>query len=93
MKIKIGEYEYESVATDQPIEGFYIQEDGGDGKPIIRKKVEKDFSLSEMWVIGEKLGYYLMIHNLSDGLVPLTWTNNPEIREQHLHKTGILLKP
>lgn len=81
----VGDYTYECDPERKSIPEFFIQQDGGDNEPIVRKLVDGHPSLEEIYHVKDKEGYFLLPRTTDMGheaLIPITKTNNPHITKQ-----------
>lgn len=79
-KFTIDGYEYHCDGVNKPIKNVYIQLDGGDYKPIARKKQYNFLSTERMLEVYEKCKFYPFTGRIDfTDLIPVTWTNNPHL--------------
>lgn len=84
--IKIDGYSYTINPTKEAIKDFFIQEDSGNGTPIIRKLTDDLCEVTTMLDIANKEGYY-PLSKLQRGIeyirkLPIIATDNPFILQQ-----------
>lgn len=78
-KFTIDGYEYHCDGLGKPIEGVFIQLDGGDEKPIVRKN-EYVRDSKAMFEVADSKGYYPYSRTWNlNNILPVTWTNNPHL--------------